>query len=265
MATEWSITTAATPISGFGCDWPMADICRSEIPIDPSITLWCQQLAAGILWAASGRRFGVCTSTVRPCTSACWSPGVSPLWIRAHTPFSPWSALAMCDCGDSCACTSVQKLVLPGRVQSITSVVIDGVTLDPSAYRQSGKRLYRVDGNGWPTCQDWNVGPGVVGSWEVTYRHGEPVPSGGEVAGGIYACQIAKACTPGSECELPERVATITRQNVSMTMLDPMTFLDEGRTGLTIPDMWLASVNPNKHRHRPVVIRADARKRHRLV
>jgi hypothetical protein len=43
---------------------------------------------------------------------------------------------------------------------------------------------------------------------------------------------------------LPERVQTITRQGVTVGFLDPQDFLEKGRTGITMIDLWLRSVNP---------------------
>jgi hypothetical protein len=39
-------------------------------------------------------------------------------------------------------------------------------------------------------------------------------------------------------------VQSITRQGISMAILDPFDFLDNGRTGVYQFDLWLATVNP---------------------
>jgi len=94
-------------------------------------------------------------------------------------------------------------------------------------------RLPRSHGGGWGG-----------GAFAVTYRQGLEVPAGGRWAAGAYACELLAACM-GGDCELPQRVQTLTREGVTMSFLDPMEFLDHGRTGVAATDTWIASVNPH--------------------
>jgi hypothetical protein len=102
--------------------------------------------------------------------------------------------------------------------------------------------LRRTDGIRWP-CQRLSglVDPAAL---EVTYAWGRAPTEGGQVAAESLAHQIAMALTPNlvAECQLPARVTSITRQGVTMAVLDPLTFLNEGRTGLGDVDLWLASL-----------------------
>lgn len=236
----------------------MTDLCDDDGP-DPAVVGWSRQMSAQIMWAATGRRYGVCTSTVRPCTKGCWISAASRGWWAAHTLpvdgwWRPWFA---CDCGDSCSCSTVESFRLPGRPRSIVSVTIDGVVLDAASYKLRGKDLLRIDGFTWPHCQNWGVDPGEVGSWEVEMTHGQTVPIPIQIASGLYQCELARALTPGMECALPERVTNIVRDGVSVAFMDPMNFLNDGLTGVPLVDAAILSDNPGRLRQRPRAYRAD--------
>lgn len=125
-------------------------------------------------------------------------------------------------------------------VQSIEEVTVSGVTLDPAAYRltRSGW-LERVDGGHWAVCGDVT---------DITYRFGEPPPEGGVQAVAAFAVQLMLDSVADARCQLPARVSNITRQGISVSVLDPMDFLTDGKTGFYLIDLWLAAVNPL---HRP--------------
>jgi hypothetical protein len=242
-----------TDVDDAACEWPVEHCCDPSTALDDATVEWTTQMAVMILWAATGRQFGICTETLRPCPPTCEPP--SAYVPYAFDPMSrsaalTWSLAAM-HCGtcgrDRCACSRVEQFKLPRRPwRSIVEVVIDGVTLDPGSYRLDGRNVIRTDGSAWPDCQDWNVDPGEVGSWEVTLRVGRPVPAGGPNITGQLACELAKACSGDDDCALPQRVQTVTRQGVTVGFLDPMQFLDEGKTGVYDIDLWIASVNPNR-------------------
>jgi hypothetical protein len=48
------------------------------------------------------------------------------------------------------------------------------------------------------------------------------------------------------ECILPERVVSLNREGLSYSFIDPMNFLDAGRTGIPSVDIYLATMNPSK-------------------
>lgn len=206
-----------------------------------------------VLWALSGRRFGPCPVTVRPCVGGgcpdpCgYPPGVA-FWVNVS-----------CGCGYRCGggCGPRYEISLPGPVHAVTEVKIDGAVLVSSAYRVSNRRsLIRQDGGVWPPTQAYQLPDGQPNTWSVSYLRGDPVPAAGNYAAGTLAVEIAKACQ-GSKCKLPQRVQSISRQGVELALLDPMDFLDEGRTGLPDVDQWLAAVNPQKHQYRPRVYSPD--------
>jgi len=225
-------------------------------------------VATRVLWALSGRRFGFCSTTVRPCddvavctagyasmTSAflggTWlGPWVSPVWRSSICGF----------CGPSgCSCDEPTNLRLwHAPIESVESVTIDGVALDETSYRvDDWSCLTRTDGGVWPSTQNLLAESDQDDTFEIEYRYGHPVPPEGELAAGVLTCELVKLQLPNTSCSLPQRVTSITRQGVSVALLDPMDFLDKGRTGLYLVDLFLASVNPGRAKRAPGIFRAD--------
>ena len=95
--------------------------------------------------------------------------------------------------------------------------------------------------SGWPVCGDSTV---------ITDQYGTPPPQGGVQATVRLATEFARDLYGLPGCELPSRVTSITREGVTMTVLDPQEFLNQGRTGLVAVDMWLVAVNPKSRTQR---------------
>lgn len=75
----------------------------------------------------------------------------------------------------------------------------------------------------------------------VHYKTGNNLPPGADRAAFRLAEEYVKASL-GMACSLPERVTSVSRQNVSWTILDPQDFLKDGLTGIGPIDSWLAQV-----------------------
>lgn len=143
-----------------------------------------------------------------------------------------WFNVGCQRCGDTCGCGGVAPLALPGPIFSVVEVVEDGVVLPPEAYSiQNHRYLARLDGRAWAPCD-----------LEITYQRGAAVPSGGQVAAGVLAKELALAACDDSECRLPQRVQTITRQGVTVAMLDAFDDIEQGHTGIWIIDSWVTSM-----------------------
>jgi hypothetical protein len=205
--------------------------------------------ASEILWALSGRRwYGA------GCEETATLRSVPPTAGRGTWPYDPsWGA---CGCWASGAWiddvlypplahtgwhdTPIAIHLPRSPITAVTAVVEDGITLDPSAYRLTRAGwLERLDGRGWAVCFDVT---------DVTYQFGEPPPEGGVQSVVLLAVQLALDLVGDNRCRLPARVTSITRQGISMSMIDPMDFLPEGKTGFYLVDLWLSAVNPQ---HRP--------------
>lgn len=200
----------------------------------PGLLDRCLQASSDLLFELTGRRWpGLCTDTIRPVRRCrCWGSS---------------GTRRSSDISEPCPCEPAGAQPLPGRpVVSISEVKVDGAVLAPSAYRVDNRaELVRTDGGGWYCCQDMTAAASAAGTWQVEYTYGEGPPDGGKLAAGALGCQLATLLTPAKtgECRLPKRVQTVTRQGVTAVVLDPMTFLEKGRTGLYEVDLFLAAVN----------------------
>jgi len=224
-----------------------------------------ETMATTYLWEWTARKYGLDDVTIRPCRKGCTqlptffaeSPYVRAFGLVAGAMegIGGWLPILfgdglfgplMCgDCGmsDDCSCGYVSSFWLPGPVASVTQIVIDGSVLSTDAYRLDGMKLVRTDGGHWPHCQLLGEAAGQPGTWSIEYQRGLPVPMGGQVAAGILAIELSKAACNDGTCQLPQRVQTITRQGVTMAMLDDFTnSLDQGYTGIWVVDSWIASV-----------------------
>lgn len=156
-------------------------------------------MAVAILDSATGYQFGSCEHTITIC---------HPRDCHVH------------------GCCCVRSAVdLPGPVVSVSEVVIFGEVLDPSTYQVEDYRyLVRLDGV-WPQ------------EVTVTYVQGFPPPAGAGMVVMELACEIAKAMCNDSDCRLPQRIASKTRQGITVNFPE----FEEGRTGLPMVDMWIVA------------------------
>jgi hypothetical protein len=207
--------------------------------------------ATMVMWAATGRRFGLCTRTVRPCGRTCQDSGTYGYYWSEGTwmPYILNGVWRNCWCGGpaNCGCNRDCQVYLPGPVNSIISVTVDGDVVDPTTYRvDNGMWLVRTHDAStddcWPLTQNYNLNSGED-TFIVSYLKGLPVPASVLAAAGELACEYAKACL-GAACRLPSRATSIARQGVSISMVDVDTLLQRGLTGVTAVDQVIRSVNP---------------------
>lgn len=252
--------------TGFGpcSDWPVQWTC----PIT-SYSLEHRQIAVtmatSVLWALSGRRFGTCEVTLRPCRRDCYDawPWGWTEWDNSVLGTSVWSGYrywfptACGDCTSGCSCARVSEVALPPPVSRIVQVKVDGTPLVTGAYRVDNNRfLVRTDGSEWPLCNNLNLDDTEAGTWSVTADIGEPVPMAGQVAVGELGCEILRALN-GQDCRLPPGVTQLVRQGVTIQYPDVGQLLRDGRTGLYLVDMFLASENPHRLTQRARVYSVD--------
>lgn len=201
-------------------------------------------------------RVGGCPITVRPCRAGCSERTWQTYPVVGFSGSTPWFPVNLggqwlnigCGCASSCSCSATYEVALHGPASSVTQVKVDGVVLDPSAYRlDPGGRLVRVDGEGWPLCQNLDAADTEDGTWSVTYTAAAAVDGIGALAAGALAGQYVRACT-GSDCDLPQTVTQIVRNGVTMTMA-PGAF-PNGKTGIRSVDAYLERWNPTGARGR---------------
>lgn len=231
----------------------------------------CENVAVNILWNFTNRMFGTREVVLRPVKQlkvgkastfegrgpyTSYPQGSGRFWQPVLLE-GLWYNLMCGQCVGGCSCISPWTIQLPGQPIEVTKVTIDETDLAPSEYWLDGAKLIRSEGN-WPTEQNMRKQAGQVGTWSIEYTAGIPVPKGGEIAAGILAAELGRAALDDSACALPERVQTITRQGVTMAILDTFDDLAKGRVGLPRVDMWIASVNVKRSAAR-IAVSPDVR------
>lgn len=213
--------------------------------------------ASAWLWRITGKVYGICPVTVLPLGHATCYPACSG--------YETWGGTWYFDRTGNCWFGGTGRVArgegVPevrlgfANVQTVTQVVVAGTILDPGAYRvDDGRWLVRLDGGLWPLDNDPRLSPPA---FQVTLTHGLPIPPDGGRAAAVLACEILLAATNDSACRLPKRVSSITRQGVSMVVLDPLTLLDDGKFGIPEVDYFVQSVNPHGLRQRAKVLSPD--------
>ena len=242
------------PLPSTPCGWDVdTSCCPDWDTYSDSLQQAGAEYGAMIMWATTGRRFGLCERTVRPCggyTSA-WNLGGGSFYSEgAWVPYIFNGVWRNCSgCGNSgfgcCTCAPACEVWLPGPVHSIpaTGVSQDGEIVPVDAWRvDEAQWLVRTDGDCWPLCQDFNLDEGA-GVFTVTYFKGLEVPGVLLRAAGELACEYAKSCL-GAPCQLPQRMTSLSRQGVSVSLVDVDLMLRNGLTGLTTVDQVIRSFNP---------------------
>ncbi|WP_280248808.1 hypothetical protein [Nocardia abscessus] len=239
------------------CTWPVDRTCLPTVtaPEDQVRLQGAIDTAVAVLWSFTGRVFGCCPRIVRPCPreragTLVWLPGL--LWWP-ELDGGVWRNV-LCGCGPSCSVNGPGVVHLAGGVCSVTEVKIDGAVIDSSLYVLEGDRLYATSGR-WPQ-QDLQKPAGSPGTWTVEYLEGAPPPAGAAQMVGLLAREFWNACT-GGKCRLPRRVESVTRQGVSMRMMDPAALFEKKQTGIEEVDLWVAAVNPYGHSQPPAVSSPD--------
>lgn len=245
------LSDSSSSASVLPCPWDVdVSCCTTWSTYSPTVQQAAVNYGALVVWAATGRRFGPCTRTVRPCGKECrgcaagyfWNDGV---WIP-YIFNGEWRNCSACGAAwGCCTCAPTCEVWLPGPVAAIpaTGISVDGSIIPVNAWRvDDGQWLVRTDGNCWPDCQDYDVDTGI-GVFTVTYSRGIAVPSTLLAAAGELACEWAKSCV-GAPCRLPQRVTSIARQGVSVSFQDLNKLLLAGLTGVATVDQVIQSVNP---------------------
>lgn len=252
------------------CAWsisPTDTCCTGWSTLDPTVQTRAITLATYVMWAATGRRYGICNVTIRPCGNdrRCGECGFwvyDGAWMRPYIWDGVWRN---CGCAGACDCKPACQVTLPAPVDTVTSVVIDGVTLDPSKWRvDNNQYLVRTDGTCWPQCQDYDADVPAANTFQVTYGRGEAVPDAVLAAATTLACEFAKACS-GQQCRLPGRMQTLSRQGVSVSFADIDMILKRGMTGIPEVDIVIAADNPYHHKQRPFFYSYETAPRFRRV
>lgn len=220
------------------------------------------KVASFVLWAFSGRKYSGTRTVTERYECACRSaPRASLRNIQAGLfdaePYMTDGAITNrfgCGCSGTVGGQHV-RLRLRGRpVRSVQQVISGGVVLDPGDYQVVNSQvLQAAPGGSLDVC-----------GLEVTYTYGVEPPTAGRRAARQLAEQLALGMA-GEDCELPDRVTSVSRQGVSYTILDNQDFLDDLRTGVYAVDLFLRAVNPDKARRPARVFSPDLHRASRVT
>lgn len=206
--------------------WPVDWSCwPADQVLDPDVRERAEELAISTLRMLTQYSVGNCPTTIEP----------HPV---GHCGFTPHLTGGVWRNNDPCGSLMGKRILLPPPVGRIVTVTIDGVTLDPTAYRSDGTGIYRTDGGYWPST-------GV----KITYVRGDDVDLVGAYATGLLAAEYAKACGAGgtrANCSLPSGVTQVVRNGISIQITLDM--FEDGLTTIRAVDHWTARYNPYRQR-----------------
>jgi hypothetical protein len=146
--------------------------------------------ATEVMWVATGRKFGVCTATVRP---------------------------IKCGCGCGCDCRCIDAIALHDPLVSVDEVKIDGVAFT-DYHLIRGNQIARSDGSYWPTNQSLNLADSATGTFSITYTYGVAPPPEVVAATTELAVQFYMDSTADARCALPTGTTSLNRQGQSITI-----------------------------------------------
>lgn len=240
--------------------WELNPACtRGLDPENEPLDAYIVSVATNLLWRATAGVFGVCEVTVRPCGRRCSGNGFT--YFPAMTSGGEWINVT-CGCAESaCGCCTVSEINLDGPVDSIVEVLIDGAVVDSSTYWvDNGYRLTRRSPDVWPMCQSLSLPATEEGTFQIRYMRGISVDEAGQYALAALAAELKIACQD-QDCRLPSRIVEITRQGITMSVVNDVEFLRSGLFGIPEVDAWVTSVNPYNQRSQSSVYSPDLQPR----
>jgi hypothetical protein len=203
--------------------------------VDESIQAMILDLSTEVLYNLTERLYpGVCETSKIPALAA---PPIPWPWAGVGTGYAAQGPAADVQTPRKVAAMDLgaDSGLMP--VLGIKSVVIEAATLPATAYYlEEWRWLHRIDGNAWPYLQD-ATDPNKN---RVTWWYGRIPTTALARAAALFAYEQAKWCV-GHKCEFPERVTTVSRNQVTYVVIDSMKFIQEGRTGVYLIDEILES------------------------
>lgn len=162
----------------------------------------------------------------------------------------PQALLPTCHCRLGCGCGRSAQALISLPVVTITSVKVDGDTLDAADWTlYNDNRLVRNDGGTFPCCQRLELDPDSdVGTFEIAGTFGEAPDELALLADQEIACEITAAFDNPASCSLPKHAQSFTRQQLTVNFSNPTTEYVQGFIGLPITGMWLASLDASARR-----------------
>jgi hypothetical protein len=215
------------------------------------------KVASYLLWAMSGRKFSGVTTVTERYTCVLRNNRMGPS-TKTNSPilfggdvyniptddYDEYSELV------TDGMSPDARIKLRGRpISKIHSIRNKhGAIINPSQYYLvDHSTIHITAGTPWTPCNT-----------EVTYEYGAAVPMAGKMAARTLAMEFAKLWAGDDDCQLPQRITSVSRQGVSFTILDNQEFIEELRTGLFAVDLFLKTTNPDNARRKSKVFSPDA-------
>lgn len=221
-------------VADLGPDWETSDYAQEAV-----------RSASYVMWALSGRKYtGLTTVTERyvrfaPLINTRLLQEAAIVNSRINKSLElvePWVS----------AETRIRLRGQPVReIKTIRNVGGDIVNQD---------RYYLVDHSTVQFSEGALIVPADI---EISYSYGAEPPVLGKMAARRVAIEFIKLWTGDSDCALPERITSVSRQGVTYTVLDSQDFLQEMRMGIYEIDLFLKTNNPNKAQKRSKVFSPD--------
>lgn len=230
-----------------------------ELTPDEIRALSAQRIASQRLYILTAYRWGLCEDLVRPCgPQNCRRPvscGPSP--YAGGSTLNPYlSGGSMYNCGCGCSpCEPGCTIVLPGPVNSVVRITVDGAELEPEVdYFLNGEgAIVRLGDGCWPHAQDLRAACGDPGTFCVHYRRGINPAGDPDAIRAVshLACAIyTDMC--GGTCPSLKGATSITRGDVTWEKQP-----GARDTGVEPADEWLDLVNPRRMTQLPYVRSLD--------
>lgn len=257
---------AGTSADGTTCSpWATVDDAPASLQtydIDPLDVNDAYQQASDILYELTGRRYpGRCTDFIRPQAQYRAVEG-PPRWWPVSQQWGLGSRWGWCSCNRSreTGCALVPEIRLPGHPVDRTSIVVkvDGIELDyGTEFRlDDGQYLVRVDGQGWPCCQDLRADDTEDQTFSVRYQFGVGPDIGGKMSAILLGNAIFAEQHPehAAACKVPSRTTSVTRTGTRIDLASPDSLLKAGMTGFPSVDRWITSKLVGRARRRAAVL-----------
>lgn len=210
--------------------------------------------AIGILWALTGRRYGLTNVEARPCPPGAPHRGIPLSPGLGWVPVLDAGIIRNAPVCQAVACDRSGSILLPGPVHTILGWVVDGQEMPDGTLNRDGDRVWSRTGT-WPQ-QDLSRPTTEYGTWGIRYQRGLLPPPGADGMIAALAKEIL-AATTGGTCRLPQRATQVQRQGVTVQMVDPQAIYDTGSTGITEVDLWIRAHNPYRQAQPSVVWSPD--------
>lgn len=252
--------------------WATAADAPENYEGDPDVLERAFALSSDVLYELTGRQWpGTCHDKVRPLAQ--WRESAVPRWwpFTFANGSSARGGWGFCSChrGRETGCNYLSEIRLPGNSVHVDTLVVKVDGVEVTDYQlHDGRYLVRTGPVGWPCCQQLTLADTEDRTFSVEYDFGPVTPAGAVAACIAYGEQLAYAMDPAlsiDKCQLPRRVTTITRLNITQIILDPMTLVKDGMIGLSAVDQWVQSILIGAKRRSATVLVPGQQREHRRI